>query len=101
MEDLSQAVETAKRILTKEKIDRQLSGQSLSTPFMSIKDNNSRRVTFDTRDELGDKIDKLTVMIGKLAVRDSGSGRQFKPQIYQSKTRGQNRDSYDRCSYDQ
>ena len=63
-------VETAKRILTKEKIDRQLSGQSSSTPFMSIKDNHNRRVTFDTGDELGDKIDKLTVMIGKLAARE-------------------------------
>ena len=56
---------------------------------MSIKDNYSRWVTFDTGDELGDKIDKLTVMIGQLAARDSGSGRQFKPQIYQGKRRGQ------------
>ena len=46
---------------------------------MNIKDNYNRRVTFDTRVELGDKIDKLTVMIGKLAARDSESGRQFKP----------------------
>ena len=37
IEDLRQAVETAKRILTKEKLDKQLSGQSLSTPFMSIR----------------------------------------------------------------
>ena len=36
MEDLRQAEETAKRILTKEKIDRQLVGQLSSTPFMSI-----------------------------------------------------------------
>ena len=91
IEDLRQAVKTAKRILTKEKIDRQLSGQSLSTPFMSITDNHSRRDTLDARDELGDKIDKLTVMIGKLAARYSGSGRQFKPQIYQDKRRGQNK----------
>ena len=42
---------------------------------MSIKGNYSRRVSFDTREELGDRIDKLTVMIGKLAARDSGSGR--------------------------
>ena len=88
-------------MLTKEKIDRQLSGQSSSTPFMSINDNHSRRVSFDTREELGDKIDKLMVMIGKLAARDSRSGRQFKPQIYQGKRRGQNRGSYDRCIYDQ
>ena len=38
-EDLRQAVETAKRILTKEKIDRQLAGPSSCTPFMSIKDS--------------------------------------------------------------
>ena len=78
MEDLRQAVETAKRILTKEKIDRQLSGQSSSTPYMSIKDNHSRMVIFDTREELEDKIDKLAVTIGKLAARDSRSSRQFK-----------------------
>ena len=47
-EDFWQAVETAKRILTKEKIDRQLSRQSSFTPFMSIKANRHRRVTFDT-----------------------------------------------------
>ena len=49
IEDLRQMVETAKRILTKEKIDRQLAGQSSSTPFMSIKDSyNNKKVTFDT-----------------------------------------------------
>ena len=81
IDDLRKAVETAKRILTKEKIDRQLPGQSSSDPFMSIKDNHSRRVTFNTVDELGDNIDNLMVMVGKLAARDSRQGRQFKPQI--------------------
>ena len=38
IEDLRQAVETARRILTKEKLDRQLSGQSLSTSFMGIRE---------------------------------------------------------------
>ena len=33
---LQQTVETTKRILTKEKIDRQLVGQSPSTPFMNM-----------------------------------------------------------------
>ena len=32
---------------------------------MSIIDNHSGKVSFDTREELGDKIDKLAVMIGK------------------------------------
>ena len=101
IEDLRQAVETAKRLLTKEKIDKQLSGQSSCTPFMSIKDNYSRGVSFDTKEELGDEIDKLTVMIGKLATRDRRSVRQFKPQIYQGKVRGQNRGNYERCNYKQ
>ena len=101
IEDLRQAVETAKRILTKEKIDRQLSGQSSFTPFMSIRDSHNRKVSFDTREELGDKVDKLAVMIGKLATRDSGTSRQFKPQIYKSRGRGRNRGNYDRHSYDQ
>ena len=58
MEDLRQAVETAKRMLTKSKIDRQLSSQSSSTPFMNIRDGHNRKVSFDTKEELGDKIDK-------------------------------------------
>ena len=33
---------------------------------MSIKDSHSRKVSFNRREELGDKIDKLAVMIGKL-----------------------------------
>ena len=47
IEDLRQEVEMAKRILTKERIDRQLAGQSSSTPFMSVKDSYNKRVTFD------------------------------------------------------
>ena len=71
--------------MIKEKIDRQLLGQSLSTPFMSIRDSYSRKVSFDTKEELGNKIDKLAVMIGKLMTRDSAAGRQFKPQIHQGR----------------
>ena len=59
IENLRQVVETAKRILMKEKIDKQLSGQSSSTSLMSLKDGYNKRVTFDTRDGLEDKIDKL------------------------------------------
>ena len=38
IEDLVLVVETAKRILTKEIIDRQFVGQSSSTPFMNKQD---------------------------------------------------------------
>ena len=91
IEDLRQAVETAKKILTKEKLDRQLTRQSPSGPFMSIREGHSRRVSFDMREELGNKIDKLMVMIGKLAAKDREKARPFKPQIHQSRGRGENR----------
>ena len=87
-EDLRQAVETAKRILTKEKLDKQLTGQSSSSPFMNIREGPSSRVSFDTGEELSDKIDKLMAMISKLTPKDIGRTRQFKPQIHQNKGRG-------------
>ena len=57
IEDLRQAVDIAKRILTKEKLDKQLTGQTPTSPFMSIREGTDKRVSFDTRDELGDKIE--------------------------------------------
>ena len=68
-EDLRQAVDTVKRILTKEKLDKQLTGQTSTSPFMSVREGTDRGVSFNTRDELGDKIDKLTVVMSKLAAK--------------------------------
>ena len=58
IEDLRQAVDTVKRILTKEKLDKQLTGQTSTSPFMNVRDGTERKVSFNTRDELGDKKDK-------------------------------------------
>ena len=59
---------------------------------MSIRyGHHHRKVSFDTKEELGDSIDKLSLLIGKLATRDSRTNRQFKPQIHQNRGRGQNR----------
>ena len=91
IDDLRTAVETAKRILTKEKLDKQLTGQTSTSPFLSIRQGANRKVSFDTRNELGDKIDKLTVMQGRLAAKDNNEKRPFKPQIFQSRGRGQNK----------
>ena len=67
---------------------------------MSIREGTNRKVSFDTRDELGDKIDKLTVMLGRLAAKDNHDKRPFKPQIYQGRGRGQNRNFNQRNSQD-
>ena len=96
IENLRQAVDTAKRILTKGKLDKQLTGQISTSPFMSIKGGTDKRVSFNARHELGDKIDKLTIVMSKLAAIDSHKRRPFKLQIY--KSRGQNR-SYGQGRY--
>ena len=57
IEDLGQVVDTAKRILTKEKLDKQLTGQTSTSQFMNVRDGTERKVSFDTRDEFGEKID--------------------------------------------
>ena len=93
IEGLRLAVETAKRILAKEKIDRQLAGQSSSTPFMNIGDGYTSKkvVTFDIQDRLDDKTDKLTSMKSNLTAQGSNQNKLFKPKIYQGKMRGQTR----------
>ena len=87
IEDLRQAVETAKRILTKEKLDKQLTGQTSASPFMNIREGTERKVSFNTRDELGDKIDKLTVMMSTLAAKDSEEKRPFNPKYIKVEVR--------------
>ena len=71
IEDLRQAVQTVKRILTKEKLDKLLTGQASTSPFMSFREGANRKVSFDTRHELEDKLDILTVMLGRLAANDN------------------------------
>ena len=97
IEDLRQAVEMAKKILIKEKIDRQLAGQSSSMPFMNIKDRYmGKKVTFDTQDSLDKKIGRLISMMSKLTAQDDDQTKQFKPKVYQSKRRGRMRDFYNK-----
>ena len=92
IEGLRIAVDTAKRMLTKEKIDKQLAGQSSSTPFMNIRDSQGKKVSFNMQDDLEQKIDKLMVMMDKLVTEDDRCSKPFRPQIYHpSRGRNQNR----------
>ena len=95
IDDLRVAVETTQRMLTKEKIDKQLARQTSSTPFRSVRDSQSKRVTFSVVDDSEQKIDRLTVMMGKLATEDERHPKPFKPQMYQSnRGRNQSRGNY-------
>ena len=101
IEDLRIAVETAKRMFTKEKIDRQLSDQSFSTPFMNVRNgNNGKKVyTFDMQDRLDEKIDNLAPMMRKLTAQCNNDNKPFKHKIYQGKSRGQIRNYHKQGNY--
>ena len=94
------AIDLAKRVLTKEKLDRQLTGQS-STPFMKATSNNDshspqnqqkKGVTFDAMETLeinSDCIDKLTTLVSDLKIMMDRKQLQYKPKIYQVRPRNQ------------
>ena len=74
--DLRVAAEMAKRVLTKEKIDKQRKGQSSTSPFMKASQENKRSyekgVTFDalgTIEKYSDSIDKLASLVNKMNIK--------------------------------
>ena len=89
--NLRDAIDLAKRALTKEKHDRQLTGQS-STPFMKATSNNDshspqyqqkKGVTFDAMETLernSDCIDRLTYLVSDLKMMMDRKQPQYKTQ---------------------
>ena len=66
IDNLRDAITTAKRVMIKEKIDRQKTGQSSITAFMWVSDNNhssvtasKRGVTFDAMETIERNSDRL------------------------------------------
>ena len=70
----------SKKNTNQKELDKQLTGQSSSSQFMSIRGGHSIRVSFDTSKELNNIIDKLMVMIGKLAAKDNGRTNNLNPR---------------------
>ena len=99
--NLRDAIDLTKRVLTKEKLDRQLTGQS-TTPFMNATSNNDshspqnhqkKGVTFDAMETLernSDSIDRLTSLVSDLKMTMDRKQPQYKPKIYQGRSRNQN-----------
>ena len=76
IDDLRTAVETAKRVLAKEKIDKQRTGQSFTSPFMNTnqesKKNCEKGVFFgavETIERNSDSRDRLTSLINKMDMK--------------------------------
>ena len=104
IDDLRTAIETAKWVLTREKIDKQRTGQSSASPFMKASQENSKKncekgVSFgalETTERNSDIKDKLTSLVNKLDMKLDRRETQYRPRIYQGRNRGhsQRQDSY-------
>ena len=97
IDNLHEEVETAKKFLTKEKIDRPMSGQS-STSFMKLTDKKRKSMTFDAKDTLGktsENMERMTALMDKMYIKLEQKDMPYKPQIYQ-RGRGQNRRQFSR-----
>ena len=101
IDNLRDAITTAKRVMTKERIDRQRRGQSAATPFMRMHDCSQspeklgkKGVTFnalETLERQGNRIDKLTSLVNKMNVRMDKRETPYKPRVYQNRPKGQGR----------
>ena len=98
--NLRDAIDLDKRVLTKEKLDRQLTGES-STPFMRtasndtylMQTNNKKGVTFDAMETLernSDCMDRLTSLVSDMRMTMGRKQSPYKPRIYQGRSRNQN-----------
>ena len=93
----------AKKVLTKEQIDKQKTGQSSTSPFMKVSQENPKKnekgVTFGAMETIkrhGDSIDKLTLLMNKLDMKLDRREAQYRPKIFQGRNRGpgQRQDRY-------
>ena len=99
--------------MTKEKIDKQKTGQSSATPFMKASQDKSKKsekgVSFgtvetkETIDRPSGSTDKLTSLVNKLDMELDRQEAQYRPAVYQNRGRGhrqrQNNYEYRNRSY--
>ena len=98
--NLRDAIDLSKRVLTKEKLDRRLTGQS-STPFMKVTSNDNhpsqnyhkKGVTFDAMEMLernSDCIERLTLLVSDMKMTMDRKQLPYKPKVYQGRSQNQN-----------
>ena len=93
--NLREAVETAKHMLTKEQMDACKAGHTNSSPFMKVGPQNPKKrgVTFnaiETIQKQGDSIDKLASLMNELSSKLDKRGKPppYKPRIHPGRNRG-------------
>ena len=88
--NLRDAVDAMKRVLTKEKLDKQLSGQVVATTqFMKVGDNSNsaKKVSYEVQDPIREQLENLTSMVYDMSMERKENRKPFKPQIYQKRGR--------------
>ena len=94
--NLRDAVDAVKRVLTKE-INRQLLGQSGPTaPFMKVGDihHSNKTVSFNTHNLKREQLESLTCMVYNMSIHKIDNSRPLRLQIHSKKRRGQNRQNF-------
>ena len=84
--NLRDAVDATRRVLTKEKLDKQLSGQGgTTTPFMKVGDTlqPGKKVSFNVQDPIREQLESLTSIIYNMSMQKEENSKPFKPHIYQ------------------
>ena len=97
IDNLRVVVETAKRLLTKEQMDKK-AGQSTASPFMQVnqgssknKDKMEKKVSFsdvEAMERTKDSIERLASLMDKMDTKLDRREDQYKPSIYQGRSRG-------------
>ena len=91
--NLREAVYTAKRVLNKEKLEKQLTGQASNiSPFMNMRDDtqSGQKMLMKPQD-----LEAMTSMMYNMSLQQGKTKKPLKPQVYQKRGRGQ-RQYYDR-----
>ena len=81
--NLREAVDTAKRVLHKEKLDKQLTGQASNiSPFMNMRDNkhSGQQVLMKPQD-----LETVTLVMHNMSLQQGKTKKPFKPQVYQKR----------------
>ena len=97
--NLREAVDATKRVLTKEKLDKHLSGKTVNTtPFMKMGDtsHSDKKVSINSQDSIGERIENLTSMMYTMSVQQKEGKKPFKPKVYPKRGRGQRRSNFSR-----
>ena len=95
--DLRVAVDTAKRLLTKEQMDKR-AGQSSASPFMQVnqgssknKDKMEKKVFFsavEAMERTTDSIERLASLMDKMDSKLDRRKDQYRSRVYQGRSRG-------------